>query len=154
MRTKLGLRDARPEDADLFAAFLAVLAAERARRESSRRALSGITVASGTDTRAWAAQFTRREACDAWLADYRARLASEGSDDAERRERMDRVNPQYVLRTHLAQRAIEAAERDDFSEVDMLFRVLQRPFEMQPGADHYALPSTDGAAGSSLSCSS
>ena len=54
----------------------------------------------------------------------------------------------------LAPRAIEAAGRDDFSEVDRLFRVLQRPFEMQPGADDYTLPSTNGAAGNSLSCSS
>jgi uncharacterized protein YdiU (UPF0061 family) len=154
MRTKLGLRDARPEDADLLAGFLALLAAERADWTLAWRALGGVTVASGTDTRALAAQFTRREACDTWLADYRARLVSEGSDDAERQERMDRVNPQYVLRTHLAQRAIEAAGRDDFSEVDRLFRVLQRPFEMQPGADDYTLPSTNGAAGNSLSCSS
>ncbi|HEX5819057.1 MAG TPA: YdiU family protein [Gemmatimonadales bacterium] len=154
MRTKLGLRDARPEDADLLEGFLALLAAERADWTLAWRALGGITVAEATDTRAFAAHFTRREACEAWLAAYRARLASEGGDDAERRARMDRVNPQYVLRTHLAQRAIEAAERDDFGEVDRLYRVLQRPFEVQPGADDYALPAADGAAGASLSCSS
>ena len=28
------------------------------------------------------------------------------------------------LRNHMAQRAIEAAERDDFSEVDRLFKLL------------------------------
>ena len=154
MRTKLGLRDARSADADLLDALLALLAAERADWTLAWRALGGVTVAASTDARAFAALFSRREACDAWLADYRARLASEGSVDAERRERMDRVNPQYVLRTHLAQRAIEAAEQDDFSEVDRLFRVLQRPFEVQPGADRYAWPSADGAAGASLSCSS
>ena len=129
MRTKLGLRDTRPADADLLEDLLALLAADRADWTLAWRALGGVTVADATDSRAFAALFTRREACDAWLAAYRARLASEGSDDAERRARMDRVNPQYVLRTHLAQQAIEAAERDDFSEVDRLFRVLQRPFE-------------------------
>jgi uncharacterized protein YdiU (UPF0061 family) len=154
MRTKLGLRDARPDDADLLEGFLSLLAAERADWTLAWRALGGITVADATDTRAFAAHFTRRDACDAWLAAYRARVAAEGGDDAERRARMDRVNPLYVLRTHLAQRAIDAAERDDFSEVDRLFRVLQRPCEVQPGADGYALPAADGTAGASLSCSS
>jgi hypothetical protein len=154
MRTKLGLRDARPADADLLDGLLALFAGDRADWTLAWRALGGVTVAGASDSRAFAALFTRREACDAWLAAYRARLASEGGDDAERRARMDRVNPQYVLRTHLAQRAIEAAERDDFTEVERLFRLLQRPFEVQAGADDYALPATDGAAAASLSCSS
>jgi len=154
MRAKLGLSDARPADADLLEGLLALLAADRADWTLAWRALGGVTVADTTDTRAFAALFTRREACEAWLAAYRARLVSEGGDDAERRARMDRVNPQYVLRTHLAQRAIESAERDDFSEVERLFRVLQRPFETQPGAEDYALPSLDGATAASLSCSS
>jgi uncharacterized protein YdiU (UPF0061 family) len=154
MRTKLGLRDAHPHGTELLEGFLALLAAERVDWTLAWRALGGITTADATDTRAFAARFTRREACDAWLAAYRARLAAEGGDDAERRVRMDRVNPQYVLRTHLAQRAIESAQRDDFSEVDRLFRVLQRPFDPQPDAEAYALPAPDGAVGASLSCSS
>jgi hypothetical protein len=153
MRTKLGLRDARPEDADLLEGLLALLAADRADWTLAWRALGGVTVADATDSRAFAVRFTQREACDAWLAAYRARLASEGGDDGERRARMDRVNPHYVLRTHLAQRAIADAERGDFSEVDRLFRVLQRPYEAQPGAEDYALPAA-GGADASLSCSS
>ena len=32
----------------------------------------------------------------------------------------------------MAQRAIEAAERDDFSEVDRLFKLLNHPYTRQP----------------------
>lgn len=153
MRTKLGLRDARAGDDSLLDGFLDLLA-ERVDWTIAWRALGGITREGSADTRAFASLFTRRDACDAWLAAYRARLDAEGSDDAERRARMDRVNPRYVLRTHLAQRAIEAAERGDDDEVDRLFRVLQRPYDEQPGAEAYAWPATDGTADMTLSCSS
>lgn len=42
---------------------------------------------------------------------------------------MQHHNPRYILRNHMAQRAIEAAEQDDFSEVDRLFQILATPFE-------------------------
>ena len=153
MRTKLGLREPRDGDEELLDDLLALLAAERVDWTTAWRSLGGVT-REGGDARGLAALFTRRAECDGWLARYRARLDAEGSDDGERRVRMDRVNPHYVLRTHLAQRAIDAAERGDDGEVDRLFRVLQRPFEEQPGAEAYALPSPDPVAATVLSCSS
>lgn len=35
---------------------------------------------------------------------------------------MAKANPQYILRNHMAQKAIELAERNDFSEVERLFQ--------------------------------
>jgi len=45
---------------------------------------------------------------------------------------MQQVNPRYILRNHMAQKAIELAEQDDFSEVDRLFTLLSQPFVFQP----------------------
>jgi uncharacterized protein YdiU (UPF0061 family) len=45
---------------------------------------------------------------------------------------MSEVNPHYILRNHMAQRAIELAERNDFTEVDRLFKLLSQPFTHQP----------------------
>ncbi|RZG81264.1 YdiU family protein [Acinetobacter sp. WCHAc060033] len=45
---------------------------------------------------------------------------------------MPKANPIYILRNHMAQKAIELADRDDFSEVDRLFKLLSRPFTKQP----------------------
>jgi uncharacterized protein YdiU (UPF0061 family) len=67
---------------------------------------------------------------------------------------MDRVNPRYVLRTWLAQRAVERAERGDGAEVARLLEVLRRPFDEQPGREEYALPPPAGAPPVLLSCSS
>lgn len=47
-------------------------------------------------------------------------------------QRMREVNPQYILRNHMAQKAIELAEGNDFSEVDRLFNLLSTPFSKQP----------------------
>lgn len=44
---------------------------------------------------------------------------------------MKLANPVYILRNHMAQKAIELAERDDFSEVDRLFKLLSQPFTRQ-----------------------
>ena len=45
---------------------------------------------------------------------------------------MRNANPVYILRNHMAQKAIELAERDDFSEVDRLFKLLSLPYKKQP----------------------
>lgn len=37
---------------------------------------------------------------------------------------MAEANPRYILRNHMAQKAIELAERDDFSEVERLFQLF------------------------------
>ncbi|PRP85228.1 hypothetical protein PROFUN_06998 [Planoprotostelium fungivorum] len=47
----------------------------------------------------------------------------------ERAEKMNSVNPKFVLRNHLAQEAIEAAEKGDYTEFWSLYEVLKKPFE-------------------------
>jgi uncharacterized protein YdiU (UPF0061 family) len=103
--------------------------------------------------------FADRAAFDAWAAGYRARLRREGASDDGRAAAMNRVNPKYVLRNHLAEVAIGRARGDggeprDFSEVERLLRVLARPYEDQPEFDDYAKAPPQWAAGLSLSCSS
>lgn len=77
-----------------------------------------------------------------WITIYRKRLAREceGQSDvaALREERvrvMDSTNPRVVLRNYIAQNAIEAAENGDFSEVQRVLKVLEKPFCSQPGLE-------------------
>lgn len=51
---------------------------------------------------------------------------------------MNSVNPKYVLRNYLCQSAIDAAELGDFGEVRRLLKLLQRPYDEQPGMEKYA----------------
>ncbi len=90
-----------------------------------------------------------------WAAAYKRRLASEGSVDAERKEAMSSVNPKYILRNYLAERAIRKAEdKDDYSEIEKLRVLLKNPFSEQPGFDEYSKPAPPSERGLVISCSS
>jgi uncharacterized protein YdiU (UPF0061 family) len=67
---------------------------------------------------------------------------------------MDRVNPKFVLRNHLAELAIRAANQHDFSVTETLLNVLRRPFDEQQEHDGYAELPPDWAGGLEVSCSS
>ncbi|KAI3370800.1 hypothetical protein L3Q82_007336 [Scortum barcoo] len=77
-----------------------------------------------------------------WITRYRKRLAREleGQFDVramqeERVRVMDITNPRVILRNYIAQNAIEAAENGDFSEVQRVLKVLEKPFSSQPGLE-------------------
>ena len=92
---------------------------------------------------------------DEWAAHYVARVAREGhTDEQARRERMHAVNPLYILRNYLAQKAIDAAEAGDYSEVRRLHSVLTHPFTEQPGMDAYAERPPEWGKHLEISCSS
>ena len=71
---------------------------------------------------------------------------------------MNRVNPKYVFRNYLAQLAIDALERGDASVMERLMKVLERPYDEQPGNEDLAQPRPEWARSrpgcSALSCSS
>ena len=82
------------------------------------------------------------------------RIKSENISDTERTTLMNQVNPKFVLRNHLAQKAIEMAEQGDFSETKTLMDILATPFEDQPEYEEYAKPPPPGSNHVEVSCSS
>ncbi len=98
--------------------------------------------------------FRDRDSCDAWLTAWRARLAREGSIDAERQAHMLACNPKYVLRNWMAEGAIRRAREKDFAELARVHECLRHPYDEQPENEHYAAPPPDWAQGLSVSCSS
>ena len=157
-RAKLGLAHERDDDQALADDLLRLMAADHADFTITWRRLADFASQAGdaNDTTNDPVRdcFIDREAFDAWALRYAARLQAEASDDTQRALRMNRINPKFVLRNHLAETAIERARGGDFSEVQQLLKILQRPFDEQPEYGAYAAFPPAWAQTLEISCSS
>lgn len=153
MRAKLGLPTTRAEDAALVSELLKILQRDGVDYALFFRRLCDFDLASERND-ALRDMFVEPTNFDGWARNYRARLSIEENTNAARSEQMRQVNPQYILRNHLAQTAIEHAQRGDYAEIDALLAVLQRPFEQHPGAERFAEPPPHNSARVAVSCSS
>jgi uncharacterized protein YdiU (UPF0061 family) len=153
-RAKLGLLEAQDNDPDLINRLLNLMHRGKSDFTRTFRHLSLLRTDDDAAATVIRDEITDVEAFDAWVVDYRARLRSEQSDDAARAIRMNAVNPKYVLRNYLAQRAIEAAQRGDASEIETLMTILRRPFDEHPEHEAYAAEPPPEARLIEVSCSS
>lgn len=134
-RAKLGLSTERDEDAGFVKELLEAMALGKADFTLTFRHLSE---EDGSGARE---QFADPAAFDAWRGRWLARLAEEGSSQAERNLAMERANPVYIPRNHLVQEVIDAAVlRQDFRPFQQLLDVLTHPFEERPGLHRYTAP--------------
>ncbi len=155
MRAKLGLASEQAGDAALIQDALKLLHDSHADYTTFFRRLGSFDSSAPADNALLRDLFAEREAFDAWAGRYRSRLALEASADAERKPRMDAVNPKYVLRNYLAETAIrKAADERDYSEIERLMQLLARPYDDQPAMQAYAEPAPQWASALAVSCSS
>ncbi len=154
MRRKLGLNTREESDHELLTNLLSLLQGSGVDYSRFFRALGEFDSTKGAMNSALRDRFIDRDGFDAWATRYAARLSHEGSNDTERREAMNRINPKYILRNYLAQQAIDKAEAGDYSEIEKLHRILQTPFEEQPEYEAYAATPPDWGKTLEISCSS
>lgn len=95
---------------------------------------------------------------NSWFENYATRLQKETLSPSERKSKMDATNPKYVLRNYMAQLAIDAAEKEEYSLIDELFQLLKNPYDEQPTQEKWFAKRPDWARNkvgcSMLSCSS
>ena len=96
--------------------------------------------------------FADRAPLDTWLLSYSELEALTGK--APDADLMLKTNPCYVLRKHLAEEAIAAAQAGDFSVLHTLQTLLERPFDEHPDYTAQAGFPPDWASSISISCSS
>ncbi|MCG2575706.1 YdiU family protein [Dechloromonas sp. XY25] len=154
MRAKLGLRDGQPDDETFIGETFGFLQQHRPDFTLFFRTLSGLSGTANANDAALRDMFVDRAACDAWLENWRARLARTPWDDAERQAAMRAANPKYVLRNWLAEVAIRKARSGDYTEVQRLLACLRQPYDEQPEYAAYAALPPDWANGLEVSCSS
>ncbi len=150
LRAKLGLSDTQPQDAALIEDLLKLLAQDRVDYPIFWRRLS--TWMAGTGEDPVRDLFIDRAAFDAWMLRYQERAATISRRDVA--NLMLKTNPRYVLRNHLGEEAIAAARNRDFSGVERLLTLLERPFDDHPGHEALAGFPPDWASSITISCSS
>lgn len=93
-----------------------------------------------------------------WFKNYALRLQLETQTDTERKVAMNLTNPKYVLRNYMAQLAIDAAEKQDYTVIEELQLILQQPYSEQPQHQKWFAKRPEWARNkigcSMLSCSS
>ena len=155
LRLKLGLHAWQDEDWDLVSKLLELMQQSSTDWTIFWRSLAGFDAASDETNHRLPDLFADRLGFDHWAGQYRARLAQENNQQPARAERMNHVNPCYVLRNHLAETAIRRAVREqDYSEIERLQRCLAQPFRESHEFAGYADPPPDWASALSVSCSS
>lgn len=156
MRAKLGLLEARDKDKALMDELFNLMAREQADFTRVFRALCHTPVTADCAAQPFIDEFVDRGAAGDWLEKWRGRIRSEQGCDTEasRARHMTAVNPKYILRTHLAQYAIERAQNGDYSEISCLHNLLRRPFDEQPKMAGYARSAPSAAQNMVLGCSS
>ena len=93
-----------------------------------------------------------RASFDAWSLTYSEQLAQ--VDQAQTADWMQKSNPRYVLRNHLGETVIRAAQGGDFAPVQQMLAVLQSPYALHPDHVNWAGFPPDWASTIEISCSS
>lgn len=161
-KRKLGLLGASKDDNYLIAFLLKLMEDTKADFTMTFRQLSEITADQLRELHIpeefWALRDLGKHGLfSEWVAMYLLRLDGNKDDsDIKRRRRMTAVNPRYVLRNWMAESAVQKANLNDFSEVQLLQQVLQRPFQKQQAAEKagYAQRPPAWARSLKVSCSS
>lgn len=140
MRAKLGLMTAKEEDKTLIHELFACMAANQADHTLTFRGLCDLSVADNAGNHVVSKLFDDSAAFNGWVVQWRARLATEDSEDAERQGRMRRANPRFIPRNHMVEAAIQAGLNGDYGPFDDIVAVLSKPFDEQPGNERFAAP--------------
>lgn len=155
MRAKLGFTTSQVGDFNLIPDLLSLMHNHRVDYTIFFRALNSFSTTDDKKNDRLRRFFSHSAAFDQWLNNYKERLLSEKSDDMIRKAAMDKVNAKYILRNYLAQQAIELAiEKRDYTEIERLKLLLERPFDEQPSMEKYAAPPPEWAKRIAVSCSS
>jgi uncharacterized protein YdiU (UPF0061 family) len=137
---KVGLSEVGEPDIEIAGRLLTRMAEQHADFTLTFRRLAELTLDDPDGDTEVRTLFAEPPVFDAWARDWRARVASEGRPEAERRAAMRAVNPAFIPRNHRVEEAIAAATAGDLGPFEDLLAVVSRPYEDQPEHAAWAAP--------------
>ncbi|WP_375320960.1 protein adenylyltransferase SelO [Aliivibrio logei] len=151
MRDKLGLYSKQEGDSRLFESMFELLSQNAVDYTRFMRSLSYLD---SKEKQTVVDLFVDREAATLWVDLYLTRCGLEEDSADSRCERMRSVNPKFILRNYLAQQAIDKAQQGDFSELEILSLLLEKPFDEHTEFEKYAQLPPEWGKKMEISCSS
>jgi len=139
MRRKIGLSTAADGDAALVKRLLNAMQHARADFTLTFRGLTLAAASRGEESRL-RELFEHSSDLDDWLREWQRRLAGDPQTVAEREAGMRAANPAFIPRNHRVEAALDAAASGDYGPFHELRRILERPYEDQPGVEAYREP--------------
>ena len=153
MYKKFGWQSECEGDIALFAELFRLMQSEKTDYTRFFRALSYV------DTDNWKAGVlaltqNKNGEFSSWLDKFK-HLSQQGArSSTQQQETMLANNPKYILRNYLAQQAIDAAYKYDYSEIERLSELLRTPFDEHPEMEKYSEAAPAWASNLVVSCSS
>ena len=144
MRRKIGLSGEQESDVDLIRTLLATMQSASADFTLTFRRLAQSADESGSDA-SLLELFEPPTGIADWLRRWRERLANDPQTAAERAASMRRVNPAFIPRNHRVEAALDAAStHGDFALFHQLRKILEHPYDDQPGCGEFEQPPGPG----------
>ncbi|WP_298442965.1 protein adenylyltransferase SelO family protein [uncultured Ferrimonas sp.] len=147
MGARLGIVQPQPEDLALISELLSAMQQQQADYHLTLRQLAEV------DPNRKACPLLAGEEMQQWWQRYQQRLGPI-DDVAQWQQQRRQANPAIILRTHLAQEAIAAAEQGDNGPLQRLHDALTRPYDPQPQDHPYCQEAPPWSQSLTLSCSS
>ena len=138
MRAKLGLQVEHAEDNDFITRLLLLLHQNQIDYTRFFRGLAQHQLEN--NNLCLFKEVTTKPSLVKWLDDYQQRLAIETASSIQRQKQMNSVNPSYILREHVIEQVIHSVEQGDFSKLDKVMSLLDKPFDDLFGFDFYSAP--------------
>ena len=138
---KIGLDHKNKEHAELLKKLLKIMHEEKPDYTLSFRHLSDVI---NNKEEAFKSQFANKDLISDWINSWKALLNKEPNKTDDIYHSMNSVNPLYIPRNHLVERAIKLAIDDnDFSYMLELSKILDNPFITQDVHDDFSRPPTE-----------
>ena len=140
MYKKIGLTQNEPEDINLLEQLLELMKENKTDYTLTFRYLSD-AIENDTGNSNFEKQFLSQNKIGEWLVCWRKRLKIQSTSFKKIKISMQKENPAFIPRNHRIEKAIyEAVDNNDYSYMDHLILLLNKPYQDQPNNSEYMHP--------------